>query len=77
MSKANLMENRPLIVESLTERELEVLRFMSGWLTTSEIADEMFLSINTIKSHMKSIYQKLGTNSKSETMRIAYHLDLI
>ena len=58
-------------VETLTERELEVLRMLPSRLTLREIADELFISINTLKFHLKVIYHKLGCNSRAEAAEIA------
>ena len=46
--------------ELLSDREVEVLRHLAQMLTTAEIGAEMFLSVNTVKSHLKSIYRKMG-----------------
>jgi LuxR family transcriptional regulator, maltose regulon positive regulatory protein len=61
----------------LTERELSVLRFLPSHLTAGGIARECFLSVNTVKTHMKSIYAKLGTASRSETVDRARLLGLL
>jgi LuxR family maltose regulon positive regulatory protein len=67
----------PVIVEQLSGRELEVLRLVSKMLTTAEIADEMYLSVNTVKSHLKSIFRKLGTSHRGEAVRLAQRLALL
>ena len=54
--------------ETLSERELEVLGFMSKGYSEKEIADKMHVSINTIKSHRKHVYQKLHVRSRSEIL---------
>jgi LuxR family maltose regulon positive regulatory protein len=59
------------LVEPLTEREREVLRFLASRLTVREIADELYLSINTLKFHLKAIYRKLGVNSRAEATEAA------
>ena len=66
-----------LAVEPLTEREREVLRHVSGMLNTAEIASEMYISVNTVKSHLKSIYRKLAATRRSEAVRRARQLELI
>lgn len=58
-------------VEALTERELEVLRMLPSRLTLREIADELFISINTLKFHLKVVYHKLGCNSRAEAAEMA------
>jgi LuxR family maltose regulon positive regulatory protein len=59
------------LVESLTERELEVLRLLPSRLTLREIADELFISINTLKFHLKVIYRKLDCTSRGEAAEAA------
>jgi LuxR family maltose regulon positive regulatory protein len=53
-------------VDALTDRELEVLRLLPSRLTLREIADELFISINTLKFHLKVIYRKLGCTCRAE-----------
>lgn len=57
---------------SLSEREAEVLSYMTQGLSEKEIADKMHVSVNTIKSHRKHVYQKLHVRSRSEIM-LRYH----
>ena len=63
--------------EPLTERELQVLRRVSGMLTTAEIASELYISANTVKSHMKNICHKLTAAHRGEAVRRARQLQLI
>jgi LuxR family transcriptional regulator, maltose regulon positive regulatory protein len=53
--------DEPAIIapEPLSERELQVLRSVSGMLTTAEIASELYISTNTVKSHVRNICRKL------------------
>jgi LuxR family transcriptional regulator, maltose regulon positive regulatory protein len=67
----------PVLVEPLTEREQEVLRRFSGMLNTAEVATEMYISVNTVKTHLKSIYRKLAVTHRSEAIRRARQLNLI
>jgi len=53
----------------LSDRELTVLRLLSSRLTSTEIAGALFVSPNTLKSHMKSIYRKLDVNSRADAVR--------
>jgi LuxR family maltose regulon positive regulatory protein len=64
-------------VEPLTEREREVLRHVSGMLTTAEIARELYISTNTVKSHIKNICHKLAATHRGEAVRRARQLQLI
>jgi LuxR family maltose regulon positive regulatory protein len=64
-------------VDSLTKREQEVLRRVSGMLSTAEIAGELYISTNTVKSHIKHICHKLAVNHRGEAVRRARQLQLI
>jgi LuxR family maltose regulon positive regulatory protein len=67
----------PLVVEKLSDREREVLDCASQLLDTTEIATELYISVNTVKSHFKSIFRKLEATSRNEAVRRARKLDLI
>jgi LuxR family maltose regulon positive regulatory protein len=67
----------PVLVEPLTRREQEVLRHLSGMLSTAEVASEMYISANTVKTHLKSIYRKLAATHRGEAVRRARQLNLI
>jgi LuxR family maltose regulon positive regulatory protein len=58
----------------LTERERDVLRFLPSRLTLREIAGELGVSVNTLKFHLRLIYQKLGVASRSEAAVVARKL---
>jgi LuxR family maltose regulon positive regulatory protein len=64
-------------VEPLTRRELDVLRCLTEALSTKDIAGALYLSVNTVKTHLKSIYRKLGTSGRSATARRARELNLL
>ena len=66
-----------VLVEPLTEREREVLRHVSEMLNTAEVASEMYISVNTVKTHLKSIYRKLAATHRREAVRRARQLELI
>ena len=66
-----------LVVDQLSEREREVLQRLSGMLSTAEIAAEMYISVNTVKTHLKSIYRKLSADHRGEAVRRARQLKLI
>ena len=65
------------IAEALTERERTVLRYLASRLDTSGIAAEMYLSANTVRSHVKSIYRKLGVSSRAEAVARGRHLGML
>ena len=60
----------------LTSREIQVLRFLPSHLNYSEIAAECFVSVNTVKTHIKGIYMKLNASSRSEAIARARSLGL-
>jgi LuxR family transcriptional regulator, maltose regulon positive regulatory protein len=66
-----------LIIEPLTEREREVLVHVSGMLNTAEVAEEMYISVNTVKTHLRNIYRKLAAAHRNEAVRRARQLQLI
>jgi LuxR family maltose regulon positive regulatory protein len=66
-----------LMVETLTEREVEVLRHVSLLLSTAEAASELHITVNTLKSHLKNIYRKLAATRRGEAVRRARQLELI
>ena len=57
--------------EHLTDRELQVLRMLPSRLTLREIADELFISLNTLKFHLRLVYRKLGVGSRGEAAEVA------
>jgi LuxR family maltose regulon positive regulatory protein len=61
----------------LTERELVVLRALTGPLSERDIARELYLSRNTVHTHTQSIYRKLGVSSRAEAVRRAVTLGLL
>ena len=60
--------------ETLSERELEVLRLLKSEMSGPDIARELVVSLNTVRYHTKNIYQKLGVNSRLEAIRRAREL---
>lgn len=65
------------LAEPLTERELEVLRLLRTELTGPEIARQIMVSLNTLRTHTKNIYDKLGVGSRRAALRRAEELDLL
>ena len=63
--------------EQLTERELVVLRYLPTMFKTSEIASDLFVSVNTVKTHQQSIYRKLGVSTRRGAVDRARALDLL
>jgi LuxR family transcriptional regulator, maltose regulon positive regulatory protein len=65
------------MVEPLSERELDVLRLLATDLDGPAIARELVVSLNTVRTHTKNIYAKLGVNSRRAAVRRAEELDLL
>ncbi|WFE52433.1 LuxR C-terminal-related transcriptional regulator [Micromonospora sp. WMMD1155] len=63
--------------EPLTERELTILRYLQSILSNVEIAGELSLSVNTVKTHVRNIYRKLDATRRREAVRRARELRLI
>ena len=63
--------------EPLTERELTVLRFLQSVLSNEEIASKLFVSVNTVKTHVRNIYRKLDVDRRREAVRRARELHLL
>jgi LuxR family maltose regulon positive regulatory protein len=74
---ATVIRLDPVVVEQLSDREREVLQLASSMLSTEEIAASMYLSVNTVKTHFKSIFRKLGATRRGEAVRRAKKLGLI
>ena len=63
--------------EGLTPREVEVLRLLAGGLTNPQIAERLVVSLPTVNTHVASIFNKLGVNSRSAATRYAVEHHLI
>jgi LuxR family transcriptional regulator, maltose regulon positive regulatory protein len=63
--------------EPLTQRELTILRFLATSMSTVEIADELCLSVNTVKTHLAAIYRKLPASRRRDAVLRARELELI
>ena len=67
----------PVMLEPLSSREREVLQYAAEMLDTMEIAAVLFISVNTVKSHLKSIYRKLAVTHRGEAVRRARQLQIL
>ena len=65
------------LVEHLTEREADVLRLLAAGLSNQEIAEQLYLSEGTVKTHTHNLYSKLGVQSRTRAIARAKELNLI
>jgi LuxR family maltose regulon positive regulatory protein len=75
--KSSTTPNTQLLIEPLSERELEVLRLLGTELSGPEIARELMVSVNTMYTHTKNIYSKLSVNDRRAATRRAEELGLL
>ena len=68
---------RSALITPLSDRELDVLRLLGTDLNGPDIARRLFLSLNTIRTHTKSIYAKLAVTNRRAAVRRAHELDLL
>jgi LuxR family maltose regulon positive regulatory protein len=69
--------SQSLLIDPLSERELEVLKYLGTSLTVPEIADQLYVAVSTVRSHTKNIYSKLDVHSRMEALRRAEELQLL
>ncbi len=69
--------SEPLLIEPLSPQERRVLRLLAAGRSNPEIAGELIVSVNTIKTQVQSIYYKLGVNSRQEAREAARKLGLV
>jgi LuxR family maltose regulon positive regulatory protein len=67
----------PPVIEPLTTKELEVLGHLAELLSTQEIASTMFISVNTVRTHVRNILRKLGVTRRSMAVRRAHQLGIV
>ncbi|MEQ8842046.1 MAG: LuxR C-terminal-related transcriptional regulator [Acidimicrobiales bacterium] len=65
------------LVADLTEREVAVLRYLPSPMSQREIANELYVSLNTVKTHCKAIYRKLGVGDRKAAVQAARDVDLL
>ncbi|MEP7016392.1 MAG: LuxR C-terminal-related transcriptional regulator [Actinomycetota bacterium] len=71
------MPVKQLLAELLSERELDVLRLLGTDLDGPDIARALFVSLNTMRTHTKNVYAKLGVSNRRAAVRRAEELDLL
>jgi LuxR family transcriptional regulator, maltose regulon positive regulatory protein len=67
----------PTLIDRLTERERTVLRYLPSLMTYDDIASDLYVSPNTVKTHVNGIFRKLGVSGRRQAVRIARELQLI
>ena len=65
------------LVESLSERELEVLRLLATGYKYKEVAERLVISMNTVRSHTKNVYSKLNVNNRTQAITRAKELNIL
>lgn len=71
------MPTHPDLIEPLSDRELDVLRLLRGDLGGPEIARELAISLNTMRTHTKNVFEKLGVNNRRSAVHRAEELNLL
>ncbi|MGD9528113.1 MAG: LuxR C-terminal-related transcriptional regulator [Pseudonocardia sp.] len=74
---ADELAARRALVDPLTDREQTVLRYLASTLSNAEIANELYVSVNTVKSHQQTVYRKLGVGGRRDAVRRARALRLL
>ncbi len=74
--KSKIQNLKSEMIEPLSDRELEVLKLLRSELSGPEIAHELIVSLNTLRTHTKNIFNKLGVNNRRTAVRRAEELDL-
>jgi NarL family two-component system response regulator LiaR len=73
----NVAKHRERTAESLTEREVEILQLLAFGHTNRDIAEKLFISPDTVKTHLEHIYQKLGATDRTAAVAVALRRRLI
>jgi DNA-binding NarL/FixJ family response regulator len=76
-TESGSLARTPLLPESLSGREVEVLELVAEGLTNSQVAERLFLSPKTVSSHLVSIFGKLGVTSRASATRFALEHGLV
>ena len=76
-SGTNVRDETGLVLDPITGRELEVLKLLESDLSNRQIAARLFVSIDTVKSHTRHLYTKLGVHNRHQAVRRARELKLL
>ncbi len=75
--EASVASDQQPLVETLTEREKSILEKLALGYSSDELAAQLYVSVHTVRYHLRNIYSKLGVNSRVQAVAIARRLDLI
>jgi LuxR family maltose regulon positive regulatory protein len=75
--RAPAASEQHVVVQELSDREMEVLRYLAEMLSTAEIAATMFISVNTVRTHVRSILRKLAVSRRNQAVRRARERGLL
>ena len=67
------MENK----NNFTPREIDVIRYLSQGLSNAEIAQKLFISVHTVKSHLESMYEKIGINNRVQLIVYSFKIGIL
>ena len=73
-SKSSLTESEKSVIDSLTDREREILNLLTQGLSNKAIAARLYLSVRTVEGHLANIYLQLGVHSRTEAMLMAVRI---
>ena len=76
-SETDVRDTAGLIVDPITERELDVLRLLDSDFSNRDIAARLFVSLDRVKSHTKHLYAKLGMHNRHQAVTRARDLELL
>jgi LuxR family transcriptional regulator, maltose regulon positive regulatory protein len=77
VGRARRAHGKELPGDELSERELTVLRLLPTRLSQREIGESLYVSVNTVKTHTKSIFRKLGVSTREDAVAKARELGLV
>ncbi len=75
--KSAIIHQKSDMIEPLSNRELEVLKLLRSELSGPEIAQQLIVSLHTLRTHTNNIFKKLGVNNRRSAVRRAEELDLL
>jgi ATP/maltotriose-dependent transcriptional regulator MalT len=74
---ADELQDPPVFVQPLTERERAVVACLESDLTNAQIANQLLVSVNTVKTHLKSVFRKLGVERRQDVYPRARQLGMV